>query len=86
VRRVGLAEEPLRAGVDVVRRGAAVDPVEAGAPASKLSTWRPAAAPAFTNGRWPPEKANRPCSGAAIAGSIGRTDRTGPISGGSAEW
>src|SRR5665648_459166 len=34
----------------------------------------------------PPEKTIRPLSGAAISGSIGRTERIGPISSGSWEW
>src|SRR5665648_261763 len=35
---------------------------------------------------WPPEYTNRPCSGLMIGMSIGRTERTGPISSGSWEW
>src|SRR5665648_420516 len=34
----------------------------------------------------PPEYTNRPCSGLMIGMSIGRTERTGPISSGSWEW
>ena len=46
----------------------------------------PGAGDGVDEGGCPPEKANSPCSGAAIAGSIGRTDRTGPICGGRVEW
>src|SRR5665647_1200334 len=35
---------------------------------------------------WPPEKTIRPLSGEAISGSIGRTERIGPISSGIWEW
>src|SRR5665648_1068756 len=35
---------------------------------------------------WPPEYTNRPCSGLMIGMSIGRTERTGPISAGIWEW
>src|SRR5450756_1551884 len=55
-------------------------------PVSWLSTCRPAARTALTNGASPPENTTRHLSGAVIAGSIGRTERSGPTSPGMVEW
>src|SRR5450756_730431 len=67
------------AGRSLVRKNPAL-------PESWLSTCEPELRTAVANGASPPENATRPLSGAVIAGSIGRTERTGPTSFGMAEW
>ncbi|CPU66401.1 Uncharacterised protein [Mycobacteroides abscessus] len=60
--------------------------VKPSSPSSMTTDWTPAAPTASMNGCCPPVYARTPCSGATIAGSMGRTERTGPTLSGTCEW